>query len=75
MTNLTGVQWGIVVFILLVLIIAIATASIAKECYNKNAEFAKGKKSNNKFITVGFIPPVAGIVLGATYLVYHLMKN
>ena len=75
MPNLTGGQWGIAVFILLVLIIAIATASIAQECYNKNADFAKGRKANNNFIKVGFIPPIAGIVGGFVYVVYNLMKK
>jgi len=42
-------------FLLSAAVFVVANAAIARECYDKNADFAKNKKDNNNFLLGGLI--------------------
>ena len=42
-------------FLLCAAVFVVANAAIARECYDKNADFAKSKKDNNNFLLGGLI--------------------
>jgi hypothetical protein len=42
-------------FLLCAAVFVVANAAIARECYDKNADFAKTKKDNNNFLLAGLI--------------------
>jgi hypothetical protein len=42
-------------FLLCAAVFVVANAAIARECYDKNTDFAKSKKNNNNFLLGGLI--------------------
>jgi len=42
-------------FLLCAAVFVVANAAIARECYDKNADFAKTKKDNNNFLLGGLV--------------------
>jgi len=42
-------------FLLCASVFVVANAGIGRECYDKNADFAKKKKDNNNFLLAGLI--------------------